>query len=183
MTKFRAQGNLGPKKTIIGCCYKLLPNSSYGILLIDKTKYSNVKYISDKAKIYQVINSNSFKSLEELSHINEVETYKKFITLDDPIEIGVFILQYAKLRVFKYECLSTYMSSDSFELIEMDIDSIYMALNTPTLDECIKKEYMSQYLFEINHRCSDNLEAFWFPRKCCDKHKRLHKICKIYREI
>ena len=41
----------------------------------------------------------------------EVETYKTRISVDTPIQIGFFILQYAKLRMleFYYDCLNRYL--------------------------------------------------------------------------
>ena len=41
----------------------------------------------------------------------EVETYKSRVSVDTPIQIGFFILQYAKLRMleFYYDCLNIYL--------------------------------------------------------------------------
>ena len=48
----------------------------------------------------------------------EVETYKTCISVDTPIQIGFFNLQYAKLRIlqFYYDCLNLYLKKNSFEL-------------------------------------------------------------------
>ena len=82
--------------------------------------------------------------MEELNHnIFEVKTYKSCLTLDTPIQIGFFILQYAKLRMleFYHDCIVKYFNPNSFELTETDTDSIYMAINKENIDECINQKY------------------------------------------
>ena len=103
--------------------------------------------------------------------------YKNQIKMNNPIQIGFFILQYAKLRMleFYYDCLVKYMKPHSFELTETDTDSIYMALNVVSLAKCIKEEYYETYYKEIYNRCTDNDQAKWFPRKCCDRHIAIDK--------
>ena len=82
VTKFRIEGDENPDKAIIGDTYKLLSNSSYGSVLMDKTKHTNVRYLTSKSKITKIINSSTFKTMEELNHdIFEVETYKSRLTL------------------------------------------------------------------------------------------------------
>ena len=89
VTEFRIEGDKNPDKAIIGDTYKLLSNSSYGSVLMDKTKHTNAKYLTNKAKMSKIVNSSSFKAMEELNHnIFEVETYKSRLTLDTPVQIG-----------------------------------------------------------------------------------------------
>ena len=49
----------------------------------------------------------------------EVEKTKKKINLDLPIHIGVFILNYAKLRMLKlyYNCVDKYLSVRTFSTV------------------------------------------------------------------
>ena len=178
VTKNRIMGDQDKDKTIIGDTYKLISNSSYGSILINKTKHCNVKYMKEKGKVTKLINSFNFKHLENMNNgIFEVEMYKKKVLLDTPIQIGFFILQYAKLRMleFYHDCLVKYLKPNSFELTEMDTDSMYMALNNISLDECIRDEYKEKYFSELFDRCSDNVDAVWFPRRCCSKHIQLDK--------
>ena len=85
VTEFRIEGDRNPDKAI-GDTYKLLSNSSYGSVLMDKTKHTNVKYLTNKAKMTKIINFPRFKAMEELNHnIFEVETYKSRLTLDIPV--------------------------------------------------------------------------------------------------
>ena len=172
VTENRIIGDKHKDKSIIGDTYKLLSNSAYGSVLINKTKHCNIKYLDNKGKVVKMINSKNFKSLDTINDTTyEVEMYKNQIKMDN------FILQYAKLRMleFYYDCLVTYMKPNSFEITETDTDRIYMALNEDSLHKCIKEEYYETYYKEIYNQCKDNDQAKWFPRKCCDKHIAIDK--------
>ena len=151
----RIRGDQNPDKAIIGDTYKLLSNSSYGSVLMDR---SQTRYMYNKVKVTQMINSPNFKTLEELNNqIFEVESYKECIIMDNPIQIGFFILQYAKLRMLEFfsDCISKYFIENSFELTETDTDSIYMAINEATIDECIRSSHHDIFQKEIFKSCSD----------------------------
>ena len=95
----RICGDQNPDMAIIGDTYKLLSNSSYGSVLMDHTKHTNTRYMNNKIKITKIINSPTFKSLDNLGQdLFEVETYKKSIALDNPIQIGFF---YSTIRQIK----------------------------------------------------------------------------------
>ena len=178
VTKYRLEGDRNPDKSIIGDTYKLISNSSYGSLLMDKSKHTNVKYLMDRSKVCKFINSNTFKNMNKLGEeLYEVETYKSRITVDTPLQIGFFILQYAKLRMleFYYDCLNLYLKKDSFELTQTDTDSIYMAINQSDLDHCISDEFKNRYQNEIFNSCSDEVSPPWFPRRCCEYHVALDR--------
>ena len=116
--------------------------------------------------------------------IYEVESFKSSINLDNPIQIGFFILQYAKLRMlqFYYDCLTKYLKPKSFELIETDTDSLYMALNQEELEMCVKPELLTEFESDIYSRCNNDLKAVWFPRKCCEDHIALdRRFCGVFK--
>ena len=108
------------------------------------------------------------------------ETYKTHISVHTPIQIGFFILQYAKLRMleFYYDCLNLYLDRNSFELTQTDTDSIYMAINQSDLDQCISPKYKNRYQNEIFNSCSGEISPPWFPRRCCAHHIALdcHRV-------
>ena len=147
-------------------------------LFMDKSKHTNVKkYLMNKNKVCKFINSSSFKNMNKLGEeLYEVETYKSRVSVDTPIQIGFFILQYAKLRMleFYYDCLNIYLKK-SFELTQTDTDSIYMAINQSDLDQCISDEFKNRYQNEIFNSCSDEISPPLFPRRCCDHHVALDR--------
>ena len=120
VTHHGIQGELEPDKAIIGDTYKLISNSSYGSFLMNKSKHSNVRYLVDKNKVGKIINSCIFKDMQDINGVFEVETYKSRIVMDNPTQIGFFILQYARLRMleFYYDCLLKYLRPHLFELTE-----------------------------------------------------------------
>ena len=78
---------------------KLLANSSYGFQIVDRSRHTVTKHLSDE-KTHAVINSKLFKKLNHVNNsLYEVELAKPQIERKDPIIDGFFILQYAKLRM------------------------------------------------------------------------------------
>ena len=84
-----------------------------------------------------------FYNLTELPNgYYEVEKTKKKINLDLPIYLGVFILNYAKLRML--ECyhgfLDYYLHWEDFDMLEMNTDSNYLGITAENVEDLIKPE-------------------------------------------
>ena len=82
----------------------------------------------------------SFSRCNQLSAKTfEVETSKKTIRLDLPVQIGCFVYQYAKLRMleFYYDFMNLFVDLSDFQYCAVDTDSAYMATS---LDEVIKPD-------------------------------------------
>ena len=77
----------------------------------------------------------------------EMEKTKKKIILDLPIHTGVFILNYAKLRMleFYYDFLDYYLSREDFQIMEMDTDSNYLGITAENVEDLIKPELKEQF--------------------------------------
>ena len=60
----------------------------------------------------------------------ETVSYKRKIMQNMPIQISSAVYQLAKLRIlqFYYDFLVKYISREDFQLIQMDTDSMYMAI-------------------------------------------------------
>ena len=83
---------------------KLLANSSSGYQIMDPSWHTVTKYLSDE-KTHAAINSNLFKRLDLVSiSFYEVDFAKAQIDQKEPILVGFFILQYAKLRMLELYC-------------------------------------------------------------------------------
>ena len=121
---------------------KLLANSSYGYQIMDRSRHTVTKYLSDE-KTHGAINTKFFK---RLNHINdqlyEVELAKAEIEHRKPIIAGFFILQYAKLRMLElyYNFFERFYDVNKFEELEMDTDSLYLALSEKALYDCIQED-------------------------------------------
>ncbi len=100
ITQARRLGDRDPTQKVIGETMKLLGNSSYGSMIMDKEKHMSISYTNDKKRIQQKINEPNFFHLEDLDHdMVEIESKKKIVRLNTPVQIGYFILQYAKLKM------------------------------------------------------------------------------------
>jgi hypothetical protein len=77
------------------------------------------------------VNNPRFIALTELGeNLYECECSKSKITLDLPIVLGYFVLQYAKLRMLQFHSIH---ERRDYELVETDTDSLYIALTGDTL--------------------------------------------------
>ena len=78
---------------------KLFANSSYSYQITDQSRHTVTKYLSLK-KTNAANNSQLFKKLDHVNNsLYEAELARAQIELNEPIIVGFFILQYAKLRM------------------------------------------------------------------------------------
>ena len=63
----------------------------------------------------------------------------------EPIVVGFFILQYAKMRMLElyYNFFDKYCDVQKIEELEMDTDSLYLALAHENLYDCIRPDMRS----------------------------------------
>ncbi len=97
----RRHGDTDPDTAIIADTMKVIGNSGYGSLIMDKTKHRDVKYVQGENETCMKVNDPLFRKLDcldEEEQYYEVEMAKRKIKLDLPIQLGYFILQYAKLE-------------------------------------------------------------------------------------
>ena len=105
---------------------------------MDRSKHTETKYLNDE-KTHKTINGKMFKRLNNLSkELYEVELAKSKIEHRVPITVGFFILQYAKLRMLELYCnfFDRFCDVDKFEELEMDTDSLCLALAQENLYDC-----------------------------------------------
>lgn len=181
----RRRGDVDPDTGIIGDTMKVVGNAGYGMLLLDKTKHRDIEYVQGENETSLKVNESRFRKLECLDQEEqyyEIEMAKRRINLDLPVQLGYFILQYAKLRMleFYYDFMDVYVSREDFEYCEMDTDSAYMAISGSSLEDVIKPEMRERYLHGLRDFCIDtSVEAdaqfHWFPRTCCSKHAKYDK--------
>ena len=125
------QGDENPNSSVVAETMKLLANSSYGYQIMDRSRHLVTKYLNDE-KTYSAINSKMLKRLNHITdQLYEVELVKSEIEHREPIIVGFFILQYAKLRLLElyFNFFEKYCDPDKYEELEMDTDSLYLALS------------------------------------------------------
>ena len=169
----RRQADVDSDLALQGDTYKTLINSAYVSTLLNKEKFSNTSYIKGHSSFKLVVNSQNFRKATPLDdEMYEIVSAKGAITMDIPIQIGFFILNYAKLRMleFYYDCLCKYIDRSKFECVQMDTDSLYFVLAAKNLCDAVKDHLRSEFVEKLEGRCghlhSADVETF-FPRTCC----------------
>ena len=177
----RRQGDENPNSSVVAETMKLLANSSYGYQIMDRGRHTVTKYLTDE-KTHTAINSKLFKNLDHVNNsLYEVELAKAQIEHKEPIIVGFFILQYAKLRMLElyYKFFTRFCDVNNFEELEMDTDSLYLALAEKELEGCIRPEMRAEWQRLRSNDCVDSFTADavakFFPRTCCVKHKQYDK--------
>ena len=126
--------------------------------------------------------SKLFKRLDHMKNsLYEVELAKAEIEHKKLIIVEFFILQYAKLRLLElyYNFFTKLCDVTKFEELEMDTDSLYLALAGKELEDCIGPEMRSQWQRLRSNDCDDNFTADavanFIPLTCYVKHKHHDK--------
>ena len=98
---------------------------------MDRSRHTVTKYLTDE-KTHSAINSKLFKRLNHITdQLYEVELVKPEIEHREPIIVGFSILQYVKQRNLElyYKFFKKFCDTDKYEELEMDTDSLYLALS------------------------------------------------------
>ena len=121
---------------------KMLANSSYGYEIMDRKRHTVTKYLNEE-KTHGAINTKFFKRLDYTSdQLYEVELAKSEIEHREPIIVGFFIFQYAKLRMLElyYNFFERFCDVNNIEELKLETDSLYLALSEKELYDCIREE-------------------------------------------
>ena len=74
-----------------------------------------------------------------------------------------------------YNFFDRFCDVDKFEELEMDTDSLYLALAHENLYDCIRSAKKQVWVALRQQDCNDSFQADaiqnFFPRTCCSKHK------------
>ena len=135
-------------KKQLGDTAKLKGNSFYGKMIENLEKHMNTKLTTDEKLIDKIFRSPHFDDLEEISEgAFEVRQRKRRVTITRPYQCGIAVYQLAKLRMleFYYDFVDKFCDRRDFEVIQMDTDSLYMALSAEDFDEIIRPELKELY--------------------------------------
>ena len=129
----------------------------------------DVKFPEER-DVARMVREPRFKQINEVcDDVYEVTMAKKILKLDLPSQIWFFVYQYAKLRMleFYYDFIDLYVDRSSFEYVEMDTDSAYIALSGPTLESVLKPDKVDEFYDEREK---------WLPSDYCAAHKAEFKM-------
>ena len=143
----RRKRDENPNSSVVAETMKLLANSSYGYQIMDRSRHTVTKYLSDE-KTHGAINTKFFKRSDHINdQLYEVELAKAEIEHREPIIVGFFILQYAKLRMLElyYNFFGRFSDVNKFEELEMKTDSLFLALSENELYDCIREESKAEW--------------------------------------
>ena len=135
-------------KKQLGDTAKLKGNSFYGKMIENLEKHISTKFTKDEKLIDKIFRSPFFDDLEEISEgVFEVRQRKRQVTITRPYQCGIAVYQLAKLRMleFYYDFVDKFCDRRDFEVIQMDTDSLYMALSAEDFDEIIRPELKELY--------------------------------------
>ena len=116
-----------------------------------------MEYCSDTVASCKV-NTPLFRKLENITKDTyEVESCKRTIKLDLPIQVGFFVYQYAKLHMlqFYYDFLDNYLDHADFQMCEMNMDSAYIAISGDSVESLVKPELKAKF---EQHKCTGSQE-------------------------
>ena len=147
VTNDRRAADLGGVDLVMkGELSKLMGNSSYGYTLMNKAKHTHTSFAKRK-NLQKHIRNPFFKNKDELNEdIFEVEKEKRKIIHDLPMQVGLAVYSYAKLRMLEFwKFINHYLVNDLYQFMEMDTDSLYIAFARDTIDECVKPNLQEEW--------------------------------------
>ena len=175
----RREGNENPNSSVVAATMKLLAIGSYGYQIVDGSQQTTKKYLNDE-KAHNAINTKFFGKVNYVNDSSyEVETVINNVEHKKPMINDFFVSQYAERRMIEsyYNFFPNFCDFSSFKEMEMDRDSVYLALAHNLLDDCRKAELNETLnIIQRSQRryCSNdfsaNLTSNFFPRTCCERH-------------
>ena len=139
----RRDGDQNKESTVVAETMKLIGNSSYGYQIMDRSRHTNTKYVKG-SQVNKFINNRFFKTMNELpEQIYEVEMSKSRIDHKEPIIVGFFILQYAKLTMLqlKYNFFSPFCDKNKYEVKTSKLKWIPTVSTWPLMRKKLMKSF------------------------------------------
>ena len=142
---------------------------------MDRSRHNMTDFNDEKTHVAS--NSTLFGKLNVNNALYEVELAKAEIEHHELIIVGFFILQYKKLRIYElYNFFTKFCDVNKSQELEMDTDSLYLALAKKELEDCIRQEMKAELERQRSKDCTDSFTADAVAnmvfQRCCDKHKK-----------
>ena len=148
---------------------------------MDRSRHTIIKYLNDEKTQKSINEPLTKKSFKVEKDLYEVELLNSTIEHREPIIVGFFILQYAKLRMLElyYNFFDTFCDVNKFEELVMDTDSLYLVLAEESSYDCIQPDKRAAWEKMRENYCRDSFKADansnFLPRTCCSTHKKHDK--------
>ena len=168
----RKKGDLPGGKMLQADLYKLVVNAAYGGLIQNKDKHSQISFFENEWDVCSEVNKPTFKdALQWTDTLYEVASNKDKVKQDVPVQLGKFILDYAKMHMlnFYFHVLRRFCDMDKIDLLSMDTDSFSMALSENSLDECVLPSEKEEWDTKVFPN--------WFVHRGCLKSKCRDSAC------
>ncbi len=181
-----------PPDSIQNKTMKVLGNSAFGSVLLNRQKHNEVIYCNE-ATLLKRLNDPRFRKMQELSEgLYEVVMAPKSIRMDIPIQIGIQILGVAKriMLSFVYDFLDVLVARCHLRILATDTDSVICSLAATTIDDVIKeesKEWYHKQLYGCHDIATEQISHLtnvgYFGRKCCVAHERADSKFPLYFKV
>ena len=145
VANMQRKGDIEAEKALLAEIYKLLGNSAYGKFIEALERQTKVLYTKDVVDKH--LRSAYFEDLEVISDAYKIESRKNKVTINRPFQVGIVVYQLAKLRILQFYCnfLDHCIDRPDYKLIQMDTDSMYLALSYDNLEEAVKPELLKEF--------------------------------------
>ena len=157
----KRKGDKNPNSGVVAETMTLLANSYYGYQIMDRSRHTVTKYLIAE-KTNAAFNGKQLKRLDDVKNsLYEVELAKVQIEHKEPIIVGYFLLEYAKRRTLElyYNFFTKFCDVTKFQELEMDKDSLYLALAEKELEDYIKPGMRAEWQRLRSNDCVDSFAA------------------------
>ena len=154
----RRRGDENPNSSVVAETMKLLANSSYGYQIMDRSRHTVTKYLSD-GKTHAAINSKLFKKLDHVNiSLYEVELAKHRLNAKSQSLSGSSFFNTQSCECWSCTTTSSpgsvmYTSSKNWKWTQIR----YLALAEKELEDCIRPEMRGEWQ---RLRSNDCVEIF-----------------------
>lgn len=138
-------GDINKDQALLDGVFKLLCNSGYGKLIEAVERRTNVS--KDEAVVDATQRSAYFDDLEEVWEAYEITKRKRKIKINRSFQVGLAVYQLTKLRImeFYYDLIHHLIDRNDFEVIQIDTDSLYLALAASQLEDVNSPELRPEF--------------------------------------